>query len=207
MVHELILKRDIKPRLFNEEMVIGALVGVASFFIPGMPFIAGVLAIPALGAVGGLVGKSRLHREAVQGKRVVDELSVFNKDMLLGGLAGAVAVPTLSVGIELVGGAGLGAALATAIPTGGASLAGFAIAAIAATIVGAVVGGKTGQTRMVRAHREACHQKIVDNVSHSISPEIGHAVEYALEHRPKWAKGVLDDRLLAASEPHNPGRG
>ena len=184
MSEALILKKTDAPTYFNKEALIGTLL------------------VPGLGTIiGAMVGKSRMEDEAKSGKVVTDQTSFWNKDALMGGLLG-----------DLVGGAifasvvGIGAitAVLTGVPVvfgAGAVAAGLGWAASVA--VGTYLGGKSGEASQKAEFEEAKQQTIVEHLSHTVSPEVGKAVEYSMQHNKEWGKQVAQDRLLADAQGHH----
>ena len=81
------------------------------------------------------------------------------------------------------------------------AVAGAAIG-LAGTLIGGYIGGKTGEARQARELEEAKHQTIVEHLSHTVSPEVGKAVEYSMQHNKEWGKQVSKDRLLAEAQGH-----
>jgi uncharacterized protein YcfJ len=167
MAEELRLRVTDQPTWFNKEMAIGTLI------------------FPIVGTlIGGYIGKNRMQKELVEGRRVSSEPSFWNKDTLLFGLLGGTVTSMLTFGLAVSGPGGLIAA--AAMELGGMAVAGY-------------FGGKAGEKRQVQDFQEAKKQHIVGQVSQNISPEIAEAVGYTMEHKKDWGQQVLEEKLLAAT--------
>jgi len=175
---ELKLKTNAEPTIFNKEMVIGTLIA------------------PVIGTIiGGYIGKSRMKDEMEHGKTVSENPSFWNKDTLIGGLAGNF-VAYIGVKVAL---AAITLAALTPIPAL-LALAAVSAAAVGSIVVGAYIGGKAGESRLKAEYEEAKKQTIVEHIGRTTSPEIAKAVEYSMEHNKEWGKQVAEDRLLAAAQ-------
>jgi hypothetical protein len=184
MAQELTLKTHHNPSVFNKDMLLGGLLGTVAMPVVGT----------LIGAIiGGSIGKTNQEKENENGKRVGDP-SFWNKDTAIGGLIGSFV------------GSAIGAVAMFALAAGGAPVlaaAGLAAAGVAwmgATALGAYIGGKAGEKRQAREYEEAKHQTIVNHISNKVSPEVGKAVEYSMEHNKNWAKDVTEERLLAEAQ-------
>jgi hypothetical protein len=184
MAEALVLKKNESPTYFNKEALIGTLLA------PGIGTI-----------IGAMIGKSRMEEEAVNGKVVTDKPSFWNKDALLGGLLGdlvGAAIFVAVVGITAV------SALVTGAPVvlgAGAIAAGLGWAASVAA--GVYLGGKSGEVSEKKQFDQAKQQTIVYHISQTVSPEVGKAVEYSMQHNKEWGKQVTEDRLLADAKAHH----
>lgn len=207
MAQEMTLKTDHKPSIFNKDMLLGGLLGLAAtIFVPGSTAVAAIAAgaIAVGGAViGGVIGKKRLEDENKFGKKV-GEPSFWNKDTLIGGLIGfmGAGLAAVATGIIAIGGTvAAGAAAPAAAPVvAGLGLAAVGAAAIGSPILGAYIGGNIGKRRQARELEEAKQQFIVENISRNVGPEIGQAVAYTMEHNKQWGKQVLEEKLMAAQQ-------
>ena len=216
MSEELKLQTNHRPSFFNKDTLLGGLIGFsASAFIPGGLIVAG-LVVAGSSAVGGYLGKQRQERENREGK-TVGEASIWNKDTLIGGwigndigwFIGAVAATAIVIagfaaaGIDAsaVAGEGYKAVAETfmekAPAYGFGAAATFLTSWLGGTAIGAYIGGSAGKARMGRELEEAKQQTIVAHLSQTVSPEVGKAMEYTMEHNKDWGKQVAQDRLLA----------
>jgi hypothetical protein len=212
MTEELRLKTEQKPSIFNKDMLLGGLIGAS---IPLIGFSIAVaapigLGLTAAGAlIGGAVGKTRQEEENKNGKPV-GKPSFWNKDTAIGTLIGyqaTVAVLAIAGLASIAAGMGIG----MIAPPAGAAVMGIGLilsvaAAIASPFVGGYLGGKSGEKRMEREYEQAKQQHIVTQLSQNVSPEIGQAVEYAMEHKKDWGKTELEKKLMAAAQGQQPGR-
>gem|GEM_PF-4782513 len=211
MAQELTLKTNTTPSYFNKDTALGGMLGLVvgglalNLFIPG----GGLIAAAAGAVVGGMMGKKRQEHENAHGKQV-GEPSFWNKDTVIGGLIGIAlaGVAALATGLVAIGGT---AAVAAAAPAAAPVVAGLGLLAMAAAVVGApilgtYIGGRMGKKRQERELEEAKQQTIVENISRTVSPEIGQAVAYTMEHNKQWGKQVLEDKLLASAQAQEPLR-
>ena len=129
-----------EPTMFNKEMAIGALMGFGPL---GM-------------IVGGLIGKSRMRSEKLNGK-MVGEPSAWNKDTILGGLLGSIA------GVAI---------LAVTMTTG------VGVAAVAASIGGMLLGGYIGGQHG-KGVQEAEYYKAIDQEQYFARQASGHSPSLA----------------------------
>ena len=146
----------------------------------------GTLLFPVVGTViGAIIGKRRIERESTVGKLVTEQHETLNKDTIIGALLGGAL------------GSGVMSMLALTGPVG-------ALIGLAAFAGGAIFGGMVGNKFDERQHAAewemAKHQTIVRNISASVSPEMGSAVEYALSHNKSWAKDITERQLLEQSQ-------
>lgn len=187
MSEPLVLKTNATPSYFNKDTLLGLL-------------IAGPLGV----VVGAFVGKRRLEDERVNGKIVTQTPSFWNKDTLLGGLLGSIASGVAaSLSFFAITGATMTAVVAGVVLAPAALLTGAAVAgtlALGGIALGAYAGGKLGQSRLTYEYEEAKKQHIVNHITRTVSPEVGKAVEYSLEHNKEWGKQVSEDRLLAEAQ-------
>lgn len=185
MAETLVLKKNESPTYFNKEALIGTLLA------------------PGLGTIiGAMIGKSRMESEATSGKVVTDKPSFWNKDALLGGLLGdlvGAGIIIAVVGIGAVSSIVAGAAPVVLGATAVAAGLGWA----ASVAAGVYLGGKSGEASQKKEFEEAKQQTIVDHISHKVSPEVGKAVEYSMQHNKEWGKQVTEDRLLADAKAHH----
>lgn len=190
MAQELRLKTNHNPSIFNKDMLLGGLLGaLVPASLPG-GFVLTTAAIIGGALTGGAIGRHTQEVENREGKRV-GEPSFWNKDTLLGGLIGNTI------------GAAVGVAAFFTIAAAGAPLVGAAVLAaswIGGATLGTMIGGKSGKSRQAAEFEMAKRQQIGAHISQSVSPEIGQAVEYTMEHNKSWAKDVLEQKLLAATQ-------
>ena len=194
MFGELKLKTQEKPSIFNKDMLfyglLAPLVLVPLSLIPGVgPTGAAIrYGTMALGGLfGGWMGKNRIERENIEGKDAKSP-SFFNKEMVIGALLTIKAAGLVLGGILTMTGITPAVAVASAIGL----LASFGI--------GGYIGGKIGHNRMEQEYEAAKKQFIIQNISRNVSPEVGQAVQYTMEHKKDWGKEVLEKELLAAAQ-------
>jgi hypothetical protein len=159
------LKVAAEPTYLNKEMVIGTL------FAPGI----GTL-------VGAAIGKSRMENEKEYGKKVSDQPSIWNKDLLLGAQLGGIggAIAGMAVGLVMTG--------AAILATGPAGLAALTLVATAAkvgsmagTLLGGFMGGKKGQSTERAQFEQSMHQ--------DQQQAINQAMGKSLSQEPQRGKG------------------
>jgi len=203
MAETLRLKTNKKPTIFNKDMLYYGLLTpfaavLVSAFLPesvGAFAVSGIAHYGAMavgGLLGGLIGKRRIGKENVEGKEVKSP-SVFNKKLVIGGLLASNLFGLAVTAVELIAGASaatMGAPLLLATLAGG----------LAALVTGAYFGGQSGKKEMEREYEEAKKQYIVEQIGQNISPEIGQAVEYTMEHKKDWGKKILEEKLLSATQ-------
>jgi hypothetical protein len=207
MAQELTLKTNDTPSYFNKDALLGGSLGfVVGMFalntvLPGAGFIIG-----AAGAVlGSLAGKARMESENRNGKKVSEEPSFFSKDTAIGGLIGAALTPLgILAGIAAGGAIALGIS-ATAPVAAALVLGGTVIGAATPPLVGALMGNYIGKSSQRSEYEQARQQTIVDHLNKTVSPEVGAAVEYSMQHGKDWSKQVVEDRLLAEAQGHQHG--
>jgi hypothetical protein len=184
MTEPLIYKPDTKPSFFNKEALIGALL------IPAL-ITGGVLTLfigAVAGAVGGsIIGKKRIEHEIEHGKVLAENPHPINKDTIGASLTGVLGAKLLTT-ILLPGVVG-----ALALPIGIATMIGGAF-------VGGMVGHKVAKTTHKTECEEAKKQKIVHHLNKTVSPDVGAAVEYAMDHDKAWSQQVTQDRMLKATQ-------
>lgn len=187
MALELTARTNETPTYFNKEMAIGALIGTA---IPGgLPLT--LVGMAAGATLGGYVGKNKMDEEQAHGKKI-KEPSFWNKEALLGGLAGWVVGKVANiaiVGSMLAAGAAPAAILVTALAT---------VAITAA--VGTYIGGKTGEKRMQVEYEQAQKQNIMQSLGLSTSPDLTQDVQLAQAAQKSYAQQIEQERLLAQQQ-------
>lgn len=209
MPEPLVIQTHHNPSLFNKDMLLGGLIGlVASAFIPGGGAL-GAVFTGGSAVVGGLIGRARQNHENMHGKPV-SEPSVFNKDMLIGGLIGLTLAGFVAAiaGTMALGGIFTAAAVAPAATplVAGVGLAATLAAGALSPVIGGYIGGRMGKSQQEAELDVARHQKIGRYISETVSPEVGQAVEYSLGHNKEWAKNVLEDRLMQQAQDQQPVR-
>jgi hypothetical protein len=174
MADDLKLKTNREPTIFNKEMAIGLMAGV---MLPGVGLIGALIAAAAGTVVGGLIGRSRMQDEKTHGKTVSEETSFWNKDALLGGLLGGFVGQVTAVA----------AMVALSIPLSPVALVATLLGSMAlGAAAGGYIGGSSGENNQKAEYEEAKKQTIVEHLSHNVSPEVGKAVEYSMEHNKEW---------------------
>lgn len=154
-----------EPTYLNKEAAIGFLAGS---FVPAVGNVGGLI-------IGALIGKSRMEREARDG-RIAYEPTIWNKDMALGAGIGVF----LTVAGAVLGGIVLGV--------------GGAIFGAAATVVaGALIGGVYGKNRMAEDRQEAIALR-VRTMQLSTQPE--QAVGVTME-TPSYARSATREEAIA----------
>ncbi len=205
MSEQLTLKTNNSPSYFNKDTLLGGLLSyvvggiVLNAFIPG----GGLIAAAGGAIIGGMMGKNRIEDENKNGKKV-GEPTAWNKDTAIGGLLGFVGAG-IAVAVTLVLGAGATLAAAAAAPAAVpaaaiGTLVAMGAALLGAPIVGAFIGGKIGKNRQTHEVEDSKKQTIVEHLSKTVSPEVGKAVEYSMEHGKDWSKQVTEERMLAEAQ-------
>jgi hypothetical protein len=204
MAQQLTLRKNETPTVFNKEMAIGIVTGL--MVLPHALFFAAIG-----GIIGGIMGKSRMQKEQMQGKTVSDSPSFWNKNTLLGGMLGSNLGLLIGVGISMaiIGvTAGAGTPVAAAIAAGETATAKILLAKIApavigtmltswlgGTAIGAWIGGKHGQSveREEFAHA-AAQQQMSQEKSRAPAQEVERSAS------PAYSAQIERERELAAAQ-------
>lgn len=188
MAEPLTLQPNYTPTIFNRDMAIGALLVAAIPFTA--PLGVGLAVTAAAGVLSGLLGKIRMERENVEGKKAKTP-SMWNKKTLIGGLIGinaaqvigpiASAVTTLLVAT--------GSPAASLLAMGAGLLAGGA-----SVIIPTLVGGRMGQVEMEHEYQTALLQNIAkqETKNRTLPPELEVAMSASLS--PEYVKKLQSER-------------
>lgn len=217
MAEALVLKKNDSPTYFNKEALIGTLlfpvVGTVIGAMIGKSRMEEeakngkvVTDKPSFwnkdtllgGLVGNLVGciGAAIAFFAVTGKSLTSFATHFENVQFVAdnahSLGGSPAVTELAT-----------STLADMVTMGAIGLVVSGVVLAGSTLIGAYIGGKSGQARQTAEYEESKQQTIVNHLSHNVSPEVGKAVEYSMEHNKEWGKQVAEDRLLAQAQGHH----
>lgn len=206
-----------RPTLFNEDMLLGGLLGAITLGVAGIGIGAAIMAGGAL--IGGFIGKRQIVKENHIGKKV-GQPNFWNKDALLGGLLGNVI--GLMAGTALLAaamGVGVGDVLAGALPQAeamqGSMLAGMSgllASWIGGISLGTWLGGKRGEWHMTKEYHEAKKQFIYDELAKGATIEISNPA-YGKEiadrvfcadidkRKDTWSQEAMEDKLLKSLQP------
>lgn len=177
----LVLKVTDEPTYFNKE----AAIGLPILFPIGL-------------IVGAMMGKDRMEKERVNG-RVIEEPTVFNKDMMLGGVIGSIGAAAVTV-------IGLAIAVFAGSMTGPAALAVVGIASSVASamgmVTGGMIGGDYGKESMQQDYIQASLQAQEAELEVSKSPVVAHTPSHEHEHTKQHGPAIKEERARASATQH-----
>ena len=75
-----------------------------------------------------------------------------------------------------------------------------ALSWIGGTVAGAYIGGNTGKSRQTADFEQAKQQAIAEHLTRNAPPEVAQAVEYSMARNKNWAKDVTEQKLLAEAQ-------
>lgn len=179
MAEELRLETHAKPSGFNQDTLVGALIGFA------MP---GGLITAAIGAViGGVIGKKQMEDEEQHGKKVSSP-NPWNKEALIGGLTGYIA-STFVEGIVAT------AVIASTGTIGVGAAIGLMAIGLAGPVIGGLMGSKAGERRQEIEYEVAKQQTIARHLGGNSSPEMGNALDAVEMPTKSWAQDIAQKRM------------
>ncbi len=180
------------PTLWNRDLAVGLAVGsFASVFTAGLGPIVGLAMMAAGGAIGAVVGKSRLEKEQRDGKEVSPP-SFWNKTTVIGAWLGQMAgtMVGLAAGLAgaIIGGIDLSEPAQVGTAVVGTALGGL-MGSAGGFLVGGIIGGRMGKKRLSKEYQEAQEYHLAQqqerpqpqrNSEYTVTPEMAAELEARL---------------------------